>query len=191
MPEPPSNPPPKVTLEDLLRLKRHERPGAEYWERFDRELRARALRSFVQPEPLLARWSRALRSGITPWATAGVAALAMLVFYTHNPASPLDSKAPLAARSAVAPSALPVAAVAPVTLPAPVASMAVMPEDNFFAAGPPTYVVAALAKGSESTHFHEVAAKVAFDGDRANGVRYATGSLWTDSLPSRVSGVAY
>ena len=30
-----------VTLEDLLRLKRAERPAAEFWVRFDRELRAK------------------------------------------------------------------------------------------------------------------------------------------------------
>ena len=33
----------KVSLEDLLRLKREERPTSEYWSQFDRELRAKQL----------------------------------------------------------------------------------------------------------------------------------------------------
>jgi hypothetical protein len=37
-----------VTLEDLLRLKRAERPPAEFWGRFDRELRTKQLAALVE-----------------------------------------------------------------------------------------------------------------------------------------------
>src|SRR5580704_11629250 len=37
----------KVTLEDLLRLKRAERPAAEFWAEFDRELQAKQLAALV------------------------------------------------------------------------------------------------------------------------------------------------
>jgi hypothetical protein len=40
-----------ITLEDLLRLKRAERPAAEFWTRFDRELRAKQLAALVKREP--------------------------------------------------------------------------------------------------------------------------------------------
>ena len=40
-----------VTLEDLLRLKRTERPPAEFWSQFDRELRAKQLAAIVEKRP--------------------------------------------------------------------------------------------------------------------------------------------
>ena len=45
------DPKPKVTLEDLLRLKRAERPAPEFWARFDRELRAKQLAALVEKRP--------------------------------------------------------------------------------------------------------------------------------------------
>lgn len=45
-----------VTLEDLLRLKRTERPPAEFWDQFDRELRAKQLAALVEKRP----WWRSL-----------------------------------------------------------------------------------------------------------------------------------
>lgn len=40
-----------VSLEDLIRLKRAERPPAEFWEQFDRELRAKQLAALVEKRP--------------------------------------------------------------------------------------------------------------------------------------------
>jgi hypothetical protein len=54
------DPKPKVTLEDLLRLKREERPAPEFWSRFDRELRAKQLAALVEKRP----WWQ----GIPAWA---------------------------------------------------------------------------------------------------------------------------
>lgn len=42
---------PPVTVEDLLKLKRLERPGPEFWTRFERELRDRQLAAIVTPRP--------------------------------------------------------------------------------------------------------------------------------------------
>lgn len=42
---------PKVTLEDLLRLKRVERPPAEFWNEFDRELRTKQLSALMAKRP--------------------------------------------------------------------------------------------------------------------------------------------
>ena len=47
-----------VTLEDLFRLKRAERPPAEFWARFDHELRAKQLAAIVEKRP----WWRTLPS---------------------------------------------------------------------------------------------------------------------------------
>lgn len=40
-----------IEIEDLLRLKRAERPPAEFWTRFDRELRAKQLAALVAKRP--------------------------------------------------------------------------------------------------------------------------------------------
>ncbi|HXA13617.1 MAG TPA: hypothetical protein VNW23_00695 [Opitutaceae bacterium] len=54
-----SQPPPdKVTLEDLLRLKRSEQPPAEFWAQFDRELHAKQLAALVGKRPW---WHSSLR----------------------------------------------------------------------------------------------------------------------------------
>jgi len=45
-----------ITLEDLLRLKRAERPPAEFWNQFERELRAKQLAALVARRP----WWRSL-----------------------------------------------------------------------------------------------------------------------------------
>jgi len=42
---------PKVTVEDLLRLKRAERPGAEFWSNFERELRQKQLSALLDKRP--------------------------------------------------------------------------------------------------------------------------------------------
>jgi len=47
MTDQPSNSPPKVTLEDLLHLKRAERPPPEFWAQFERDLRQKQLAALV------------------------------------------------------------------------------------------------------------------------------------------------
>ncbi len=42
---------PQVTIEDLLRLKRSERPPSDFWNDFERELRVKQLAAIVEPRP--------------------------------------------------------------------------------------------------------------------------------------------
>lgn len=42
---------PHVTVEDLLRLKRAERPSSDFWHDFERELRVKQLAAIVEPRP--------------------------------------------------------------------------------------------------------------------------------------------
>lgn len=56
----PNSQKPTVTLEDLLRLKRAERPPTEFWNQFDRELRAKQLAAIVEPRPW---WAPFIRFG--------------------------------------------------------------------------------------------------------------------------------
>ena len=44
-----------ITLEDILKLKRQEKPTAEFWNRFERDLQQRTLQALVQCDPWYAR----------------------------------------------------------------------------------------------------------------------------------------
>ena len=69
-----------VAIEDLLRLKRAERPPAEFWDGFDRQLRAKQLAALVEKRP----WWRSLprlASGFTRWSLpVGATAILAVAF---------------------------------------------------------------------------------------------------------------
>lgn len=50
----------KVTLEDLLRVKRAERPPVQFWAEFEREMRSKELAAIVEPRPW---WAPLIRVG--------------------------------------------------------------------------------------------------------------------------------
>jgi len=52
--------PPQVTVEQLLRLKRTERPAPEFWQQFDRAMRVKQLAAIVEPRPW---WAPFIRIG--------------------------------------------------------------------------------------------------------------------------------
>ena len=79
-----------VTLEDLLRLKRAERPPAEFWSQFDRELRTKQLAAIVEPRPW---WAPLIRVGARvsryqlPIGAAAALALAFVMVGEYRPAT--------------------------------------------------------------------------------------------------------
>lgn len=115
-----------VTLEDILRLKRAERPPAEFWDRFDRELRAKQLAALVEKRP----WWRTLslpqvfasvRRFHVPLGAAAVLAVTILSVREYNvPATGSDASPVLAAPAVAAAPAAPAAAeqVGAVAVPA-------------------------------------------------------------------------
>lgn len=73
-----------VTLEALLRLKRAERPPAEFWNGFEDRLRQRMLREMVAEKAVpvsqgWAKWSRRL------WLATPAAVAAVLLWWTPGP----------------------------------------------------------------------------------------------------------
>lgn len=93
----------QVTVEDLLRLKRAERPKAEFWSEFDRELRAKQLAALVQREP----WWRALPArfaGLSryhlPLGATAVLAVTFLTVRDFAPAPLPTEMAPRVTRTA-------------------------------------------------------------------------------------------
>jgi hypothetical protein len=103
--------PDKVTLEDLLRLKRAERPLAEFWHQFDRELQAKQLAALVGKK----RWWHSTARTLTRFsylplgATAALAFTFMVAHQYLSPAAEIASSSKLqapAAKIAPAPAVL-------------------------------------------------------------------------------------
>jgi len=104
-----------VTLEDLLRLKRAERPPAEFWTQFDRELRAKQLAAIVEKRP----WWRTLPSafgGLSRYhlPLGATAILALTVLTVREYRSPAPAPASEAASDVVASVAVPPSSAAEV-----------------------------------------------------------------------------
>jgi hypothetical protein len=125
-----------VSLEDLLRLKRAERPPAEFWNQFDRELRAKQLAALVEKRPWWREWSfgrafSVVRRYHLPLGAAAILAVTVLSVRNYHPthSAPLVGEphietvatvaAPVASSVAVA---VPVAEVTTAT-PAPAVSI--------------------------------------------------------------------
>jgi hypothetical protein len=70
-----------VSLEDLLRFKRTEKPNEAFWNRFDQELHQRTLRALVKKDPWYVQILRGLSGKIAQTTAIGAAAaaLAMMV----------------------------------------------------------------------------------------------------------------
>lgn len=115
----------KPSLEDLLRLKRAERPAAEFWNEFDRGLRQKQLAASIEPRPWwlgLSLVSRRLAPYGLPVSAAAAALFAVMIVRTESPlggpAGPVEF-----APSSPAPASAAVSAPA-VTTSAPLAAAA-------------------------------------------------------------------
>ena len=73
----PNEPQTEINLEDLLRLKRSERPSDEFWSDFDRELHQRMLQTLVKKDPWYLQVIRGLSGRMAQ--SAGIAAAAAMV----------------------------------------------------------------------------------------------------------------
>jgi hypothetical protein len=123
MPDPKHRP--NVTLEELLRLKRAERPAEDFWARFDQELRAKQLAAIVDQRP----WWRIRWIGPSK-----------LARYSTSLAAAMSLGAALVAVREYFPTVPMVALVArPVAIPVATAQVAATPQ----LAGAPTVIVPA------------------------------------------------
>ena len=79
-----------VALEDILRLKRAERPSPEFWTHFDRELRAKQLAALVERRPWWSMMPRVL-TGLSryhlPLGATAVLALSIVSYREFRPVS--------------------------------------------------------------------------------------------------------
>ena len=109
----------KVTLEDLLRLKRAERPPAEFWADFERSLHAKQLAAIVEKRPW---WRQRAWLKTSRWSLPLSAAAALAVTFAavgHPTIGKLKSTQAvtgrLASKSVLTPAPLATAASAPVS----------------------------------------------------------------------------
>lgn len=79
----------KLEVEDLLKMKRFERPDAQFWERFDRELHQRQLQALVHRESAFGRAWRQIVASLNPAlgvSMAGVLVAAFVALTSFQPA---------------------------------------------------------------------------------------------------------
>jgi hypothetical protein len=179
----------RVTLEDLLKLKRHERPDPAYWERFQRELHEKTLRSLVKttavsPSGLrafLCRWHPALP--LTS-AAAFVLLLAFSQGIIHLPTAPSAFEAsPIAQENASSH----VVAIADTT--------STHSWDEARISGAPSYVVSAISSRSDSSsdqRYTQVAASKVLAPAHRPEVQFVSGAMASHfgmSLPGTVGSV--
>lgn len=74
--------PPQVSLEQLLRVKRAERPAPEFWQQFERELRVKQLAAIVEPRPWWAPFIRLSTRVARYQLPVGATAILALTFLT-------------------------------------------------------------------------------------------------------------
>jgi hypothetical protein len=87
-----------VTVEDLLRLKKSERPAPEFWAAFDRELRAKQLAALVEKRPWwrtlnLSRAGRSLVRYHLPIGATAILAIAYVATRDSRPLAAIESSA--------------------------------------------------------------------------------------------------
>lgn len=85
MAEPTKDSPSKVSLEELLRFKRAERPDQDFWKEFDSELHHRMMQTLVKKDPWPMQLMRGL-SGKVAQTSAIAAAAAVLALMVIRPA---------------------------------------------------------------------------------------------------------
>ncbi|HWA08964.1 MAG TPA: hypothetical protein VG838_05795 [Opitutaceae bacterium] len=94
---------PKIAIEDLLRVKRAERPPAEFWTRFEQELRAKQLAAIVERRPWwqgaaqLAGGLARLRLPLGLTAAVAVAVFSVSEYRRSTPAAPENVSAAVVA----------------------------------------------------------------------------------------------
>lgn len=77
-----------VSLEDLLRLKRHERPQDEFWNGFERDFQHRRLRALMEgAEPRFQFFSGSMWRRLLIWSPVACGAMATLTFLLGFPAA--------------------------------------------------------------------------------------------------------
>ncbi|MGJ3241585.1 MAG: hypothetical protein ACFE0O_01305 [Opitutales bacterium] len=92
-----------VSLDDLLRLKRHEKPAPEFWDRFEQDLQRKTLKAAMEQQSLRHTLGRGLLLAMKPLLGTGAAALVAFGLYLQLDLRSLsDGSAPVPAEQTFA-----------------------------------------------------------------------------------------
>jgi hypothetical protein len=178
----PNSPKEPVTLEQLLRLKRAERPEAEFWTDWEQELRRRQLASLVKTrswhERLFDSGFRRLRR-IAPVGAAAAALGIAWVSFDFGVAPALE--APLAVNYASEAPAPELMVAAAAVVEAPKAEMVRVAAPERRPEVEPLYVMEVLAKLEQPQRFVTVSAPKTLVADPAETGVYVVNSLFSGS----------
>jgi hypothetical protein len=97
---------PRVTLEELLRVKRAERPSPEFWARFEQDLRTKQLAAIVEKRPWwvslkLPQFARTAARFQMPLGAAAALALSLVVMREYRPFATVEEAVTLVPPSEV------------------------------------------------------------------------------------------
>lgn len=180
MAEKPSKDSEKISVEDLLQLKKHEQPDQAFWDSFERELHEKKLRSLVKApsasKGALIRLFGKLHPAL-PLSGAAAFTLTFLVANGYlNTAAFFQQEAPQQV----------VAASVPETTVQTPATQEIQPMADFQA----SYVVSTLpAHSGETMEYTQVAASKALTPVHRPGVQYVSGSFATSIGTSGTLGI--
>jgi hypothetical protein len=120
---------PKVTIEDLLRLKRTERPTAAFWANFERELRQKQLTALLEKRPWWQELPQLLtRRSYLPIGATAILAFTLVSLRYYTPAEIAQAEV-TSADAAITPGSLP-ATTALEVVASPVSSLLVNRNDQ-------------------------------------------------------------
>lgn len=179
-----------IEIEDLLRLKRAERPPAEFWSQFDRQLRAKQLAAIVAKRPW---WQRVpnLFGGFTRYhVPLGAAAVLAVTFITLRDNHP-GARAHAEKVTAVQPASLNPA-------PGPAAAIGPLPEEPTFhtleriahPAGNPAPGTSPAADTGESRQTGQLAGMIPLVGAPSLASRQSDESAATEAVASLTQSLA-
>lgn len=173
----------RITLEELLKLKRHEAPKTAFWDKFERDFENRRLRALISAEePSRMSW---IQSGWRSlfWLGGSVAAAA-LAFVAINQTTFLAQRSPFGLPDANGPTELAEHAVAEDALVS-VSSLDGVGNRLETVAAPvrtvsstqPRFVRDVIADTAEQPHFRRILANPAFTGTRSAEARFVADTL--------------
>jgi hypothetical protein len=162
-----------VTLEDLLRVKRAERPPVEFWQEFEREMRLKELAAIVEPRPW---WASFIKVGARisryqlPIGAAAILALSVVTVREYRTSEYGPSDFPL-------PNSVPTAGVVVNTSAKPEAVSTLAVTKELATVAPAVPAVSAAQLGERSHMTPVVTTQRVMSDDQTSSDRPITASL--------------
>ncbi|MDX2108780.1 MAG: hypothetical protein SFY80_00925 [Verrucomicrobiota bacterium] len=175
-----------ITVEDLIQIKRCEAPSPEFWDTFDRELKAKTLQALVRPQP----WYSKIR--LTPAKMAisliPAGATAAVVFMLVSVGS-----STLSSTTAVAHSMPAKAVVAPVVAQAetPVVQPRINDDVLLAAAGASQFVMDEITTENDASSYRRVMDSETYRTSSRGAVYVADPFTRTAAVPIAAAGLAH